>query len=123
MAADLFIDCTGLPSLLLGACTTVQITAGDGVTTIERQFGFANITVAPGATPVVAGMSTLGYSSSPAGVSLGWSGVQFVALPEGCRVVLWIQRPEDLATYQRLTAGAPDVCALNLNLNLKESVK
>lgn len=110
-----------LAALLLSGCTTVQITTGDGVTTIERQFGFANITVAPGATPVVAGMSTLGYSSSPAGVSLGWSGVQVVALPDGCRVVLWIQRPEDLEAYKQLTAGTPDVCALNLNP--KESLK
>jgi hypothetical protein len=98
-------------ALLLGACSTVTIHAGDGAATVERRFGVVVVEVTPASTPVVTEMTTLGLASSPAGTTLGWSKAQLAALPEGCRVVFWVQRREDLQAFKQLTAGQPGLCA------------
>ena len=76
---------------LLGGCSSITITEGDGTTRVDHAFGFARVEVTPGGQAVTARIESLGISDGPAGLGIGVSRQEFAAMGEECRVVLWVK--------------------------------
>jgi hypothetical protein len=76
--------------LTLGACTTISITSPEGHTKIERSFGVASISVSSGDSPAVVQMTSIGFSSGPAGYAVGYSDQEITRFHDDCRVIFWV---------------------------------
>ncbi|WP_089725461.1 hypothetical protein [Candidatus Thiosymbion oneisti] len=99
-------------ALILGGCTTIKITDRGGVVTIAREFGFASVQLHPETDALVAEISSLGYLATPIGQSFGYT-KQFAAfLPENCKVILWVEDPEQVSAIKTLLGDIESVCPI-----------
>lgn len=101
-----------LAAALLAACTTVSIT-GNGETRIERQFGVVNLTLSPTTQAMVAEITSLGVQTGPMGVTAGFGRLRLAALPQDCRLMVWIETAAEIAEVRRMLGDSKDVCFVN----------
>jgi len=102
-------------SVLLAGCTSISITATDGMTKIERSFGFATVSVSPGKTPILVEVTAFGITSGPAGFALGLSKQQLAAIPATCKAVFWIKNESEAKALQAIISGREEFCSLVSN--------
>lgn len=99
-----------LQTLALGACTTISVTSSEGHTKIERSFGFAAVSVAPEATPVVIQMTSIGLSSGPAGHSVGYSNQEITIFNDDCRVIFWVKDKNQAKAVLEVVSRNKSIC-------------
>lgn len=99
-----------LLTLALGACTTISVTSSEGHTKIERSFGFAAVSVAPEATPVIIQMTSIGFSSGPAGYSVGYSNQEITTFKDDCRVIFWVKDKSQVKAVLEVVNRSKGVC-------------
>ena len=92
--------------------TTVRLYTAEGAVSVERHFGFASITAGPSVDSVVAELRSFGYSSSPVGVAFGYTRQSMALLPEGCRLVVWMESREEVDYLKSLIPADADVCTI-----------
>lgn len=99
--------------VMLSGCATVSITDQSGNTRVERHFGLVSIELGPGTSAVVAEASSFGYLSGPLGISLGIGRNRVAALPQDCRLVLWLDRPMQVEALRRQLGERNALCVIN----------
>jgi len=100
-----------LALLAMSGCASVHIDGGDGDVRVERQLGMLSVQLAPRHRSLLAQTTALGVVRAWDGMTLGYYDASLVALaPDDCRVVVWVERTEQVDEVNRLLAGRPDVC-------------
>lgn len=97
----------------LAGCTTIEITAGDGSTKIERTFGIVNLELSPNADAMFAETKSIGIVSGPSGVSVGYAIQNVAATSSLCKIVLWIKDKTQLDALREEVGDITGVCLLN----------
>lgn len=100
--------------LVLFACTTVRIESAldPAAVRVERRWGVVGVHM-PGAMPsYVAEVSSLGFSQSPFGWTVGYARQGWAALGDDCRLVVWVASREHLEAARELAAAHAGVCAV-----------
>lgn len=98
---------------ILTGCATVSITDPSGTTRVERHFGLISIELGPTTTAVVAEAKSFGYLGGPMGISLGVGQSRIAALPKDCRLVLWLEHPDQVENLKQLFGDRKDLCVIN----------
>lgn len=98
---------------LISGCATVSITDLSGNTRVEHRFGLISIELAPSTSAVVADAWSFGYASGPMGATLGVGHSRIAAIPEECRLVLWLNYPEQAETLAHQLGDRKDLCIIN----------
>ncbi|MEW9799282.1 hypothetical protein [Alteromonas sp. CYL-A6] len=101
-----------LITLLSAGCTTVSISQSDGSVSIERHFGFVVIKPLDDASMMTAEVTSLGYSATPLGYSLGYSQQSVTTADDGCRLVVWVQDHTSQRALADKLQALEDVCVL-----------
>jgi hypothetical protein len=91
-----------IAAVIDSGCSTITVVDRDGVAKIERRLGVTMIRADPSGTVIAEGRS-LGFISSPAGNTLGYSDVSIGAFDNECRLVFWVK---DAAEYRKILAQA-----------------
>lgn len=97
---------------ILTSCTTIEIRSGEEGVRLERRLGFASVEFHPHAEPVVARVRALGIRNTPFGFGIGYADETIAALPAECRLVLWVEREEQIELLGELLGDVKDVCAV-----------
>ena len=98
---------------MLTGCATVSITDQSGTTRVERHFGLISIELDPTTTAVVAEANSFGYLGGPMGISLGVGQSRIAALPKDCRLVLWLEHPDQVENLKQQLGDRKDLCVIN----------
>jgi len=98
---------------MLAGCATVSITDHSGNTRVESHFGVVSIELGPTTSAVVAETSSFGYLSGPMGISLGIGHSRIAALPQDCRLVLWLEQPGQVEELRHLLGERSELCVIN----------
>lgn len=99
-----------------GACTTIYLNDGSGVTKVERRFGFSTISVDPSKGPLYARVESVGFNRSPTGYSIGYDKEALVVGDPGCGVFFWISDGRQLQYIHEQFGTLAAVCASALSL-------
>jgi hypothetical protein len=100
-------------SVLLNACTVIEISSTNDSTVIERSFGFASIKLGAEDKATLARATSFGAMSSPNGFQLGYTAQSFAMMPYECQMVLWVEHPEQVNTVRELVGDIENVCVIN----------
>ena len=96
---------------LIAGCTTINIQSADGQVSVQRHFGVLYVDIAGKDSGNTAQLVSFGASTTPLGFALGYSRQSWVQLPRGdCRLVLWVEDPDQLAAATRLANLTPTLC-------------
>lgn len=99
--------------LLSTGCTTVMIQKDDGATSVERHFGWTSIRMSPTTQAMVAKVKSVGVLNSPMGLSVGAARMNIAALPMDCRLVVWLEQPQQVEELRAQLSDVKDVCIVN----------
>lgn len=94
----------------VAGCASVRIESRSGEVLIEQRWGVLGLVLGGSATDYVAEVSGLGVASTPFGWSAGLMRQSWAALGPDCRIVIWADGPEHIATIRSLTDGKPGIC-------------
>lgn len=104
----------GLGALV--GCSSLTVLAGDGSVTVERRFGFLNVTPVPGRTPLVLRSTALGLQSGPFGQVVGYSSAEVTMLPpDDCRIVVIVEPGRPIPGEQLREWAQAGVCTAHAN--------
>jgi len=90
---------------------------------VQQGFGFVTIEANPSSDAVVAEITSLGYTSTPMGRSLGYSKQSVALLPDACKLVLWVDDPSDITELQSLLGNNNSVCPVILNKRKEREIE
>lgn len=92
------------------ACTVVEIHSGDGQVRIERHLGFVSLELPPDAPSRVVRLTGVGLVSLGFDTTLGYADATLVTLGSECRLLVWIDRPDQIEHLRSLVGATEDLC-------------
>lgn len=105
------LACLALPIVAsLMACTTVRIESTDRQVRVEHHWGVLAVTVEQPQTSLVAEITGIGLIQSPWGWSAGYTNQSWAALGPECRLVIWINSPDQMDAAARLADPKAGIC-------------
>ncbi|HEX6998422.1 MAG TPA: hypothetical protein VF322_09770 [Gammaproteobacteria bacterium] len=102
-----------LSAMVSSACTTISIYADEDQVHIERNFGFATVSLAPGVEPLLVESRSFGLARGSAGITAGYVSERVAVLPASCQVVLWVDAATSLVRWRELLLDLDDICSVD----------
>lgn len=97
-------------ALTCSACTVVEVHSGDGQVHIERHLGFVSLELPPDAPSRVVHLTGVGLVSLGSDTTLGYADATLVALGYDCRLLVWMDNPDQIDHLRRLVGTTDDIC-------------
>ena len=84
-------------------------------TKIERGIGVVKINMNPNADSFLVELKGVGLASTPMGTSIGFISQEFAVVTDSCKLILWVEKRQDLENLQELIGDSENICTLNKN--------
>lgn len=96
--------------LSFSSCTVIEITHSDGEISIERNFGFSVVNIAPDSGATISKISSLGFNVNPLGYSIGMNRQVLATMDNNCRMMLWVDENTDIQLLESVIRDVDTVC-------------